>query len=136
MGSRRQREFSTRTATAALARQNGYCASCGTRIWTIGHAGAARHRFGERAEAHHVLPVLAGGTAHVDNCVILCRTCHYSAHQAGRWADISIYQKRGSGKTLAYVSVETTAAEYPFYRFTKSKAGELARLNKCSTTRR
>lgn len=96
----------------------------------MGAAGAARHKFGERAEAHHLLPVLAGGTAHVDNCVILCRTCHYSAHQAGRWADISIYEKRGSRRKPAYVSVKTVAAEYPFYKFTKAKARELEGLNK------
>ena len=74
MGRRGKKEFSGNTMKAALARQNGYCASCGTRIWMLGSASADPHRFGERAEAHHVLPVLAGGTAHVDNCVILCRT--------------------------------------------------------------
>jgi hypothetical protein len=130
MGRRGEREFSSKTTKAALARQNSYCASCGTRIWAIGNVGAERHRFGERAEAHHVLPVQAGGTAHVDNCVILCRTCHYSAHQAGRWADITIYETPGGGPAPAHVSVQTIAAEYPFYAFTQAKARELARLNK------
>ena len=129
MARRGEKDFSAKTIKAALARQSGYCASCGTRIWKIGNDGAMRHKFGERAEAHHVLPVLAGGTAHVDNCVILCRTCHYSAHQAGRWADISIYEKRGSGRKPVYVSVKTIAGEYPFYRFTKGKARELEKLN-------
>lgn len=130
MGRRGENEFSARTIKGASARQNGYCASCGTRIWKMGNDGAPQHRFGERAEAHHVIPVLAGGTAHVDNCVILCRSCHYSAHQGGRWADISLYEKRGSGKTPVHVAVKTIAAEYPFYKFTKAKARELEQLNK------
>ena len=80
MGRRGEKEFSANTIKAAFVRQSGYCASCGIRISKMGNDGAMRHEFGERAEAHHVLPVLAGGTAHVGNCVILCRTCHYSAH--------------------------------------------------------
>jgi 5-methylcytosine-specific restriction endonuclease McrA len=91
MGNRRHNEFAPTTIKKALARQKSHCASCGTRIWALGARGAALHKHGERAEAHHVIPVSAGGTARVDNCVILCGSCHYSAHQAGRWADNSIY---------------------------------------------
>ncbi len=130
MSRRREREFSAKTIKGAFVRQDGYCASCGARIWKMGADGATQHTFGERAEAHHVIPVLAGGTAHVDNCVILCRSCHYSAHQGGRWADVSIYKKSGSGKKPEYESVETIGAEYPFYKFTKTKARELEGLNK------
>jgi hypothetical protein len=129
MARRAEDEFSAQTIRDALVRQNGYCASCGTQIPKLGNAGAAQHKFGERAEAHHVLPVRAGGSGQVENCVILCRTCHYSAHQGGRYADISIYQERGSGKKSATVSVKTIAANYPFYKFTKAKARELEGLN-------
>jgi hypothetical protein len=85
------------------------------------------HKFGERAEAHHVLPVSAGGTAHVDNCVVLCRSCHYSAHQGGRWADNSIYETAmdRSGRPARYVSTATIAKEYPFYKFRKANEVEL-----------
>jgi len=129
MGQRGDKEFSSKTIKEAFARQAGYCASCGIRIPKLGNAGAKDHYFGERAEAHHVRPVLAGGTAQVENCVILCRTCHYSAHQAGQWSDISIYKEIG-GDTPVYASTETIAAEYPFYKFTPDKAAELEELNR------
>jgi HNH endonuclease len=130
MGTRGEKEFTSATIKAAFVRQNGHCASCGIRIWKMGREGAMWHKFGEHAEAHHVKPVLAGGTADADNCVILCRTCHYSAHQGGNWQDVSIYEKPGSSnKARRYVSTETIAAEYPFYKWTRAKERELEQLN-------
>lgn len=108
------KEFDRSTIEAAFGRQGGLCASCGTRIWKMGNDGALWHKFGERAEAHHVRPVKAGGSAAVENCVVVCRSCHYSAHQGGRWADVEIYRLAGAKKR--YASVSTIAKEYPFYR--------------------
>jgi hypothetical protein len=129
MSTRGDKEFTPSTKEGALKRQNGYCASCGTRIWKPGNAGAMWHKFGERAEAHHVRPVRANGTATVDNCVIVCRSCHYSAHQGGRWRDISIYEESADGSAPIYVSVEAIANEYPFYRFTPANIPELKEQN-------
>lgn len=75
----------------ALARQKFRRASCETVITAIGEGGQADHPFGERAEGHHVIPNKMGGPITVENCVVLCRSCHYSAHQGGLWRDISIY---------------------------------------------
>jgi 5-methylcytosine-specific restriction endonuclease McrA len=78
-------EFSRSTQQAALERQKHRCASCGTLIAQLGNAGIARHRFGEGAQAHHIRHVKLGGTNSVSNCVIICLSCHYSAHEGGNF---------------------------------------------------
>jgi HNH endonuclease len=98
----------------ALARQKFHCASCRSVITDIGEAGRENHRFGERAEGHHLIPHKMGGPVTVENCVVLCRACHFNAHQAGRWRDISIYNdiaKLGMTAKIARI-----AALYPHYR--------------------
>jgi 5-methylcytosine-specific restriction endonuclease McrA len=69
----------------ALARQKFRCASCGTTITSLGEPGRAGHKFGEIVHAHHMKPVKGGGLATLDNCVILCQACHYSAHEGGNY---------------------------------------------------
>jgi hypothetical protein len=75
----------------ALGRQKHRCASCSTGISEIGQAGISTHLFGEGAQGHHVIPHKIGGQITVENCVVLCRSCHLNAHQGGRWRDASIY---------------------------------------------
>ena len=75
----------------ALKRQRGGCASCGAKIYELGRAGAEQHRFGEGVEAHHVIPHILGGPITLENCVIICRSCHLNAHQGGRFGNVSIY---------------------------------------------
>lgn len=82
MADRRQR-FSRKTQEGALLRQQNLCASCGTPIVSLGDAGRAQHQFSEGAQAHHIKHVKFGGTNHVDNCVIICDSCHYSVHEGG-----------------------------------------------------
>jgi hypothetical protein len=83
----RPNEFSEPTKQQALARQRFLCGSCGTRISRPGDAGKEQHRFGEGARAHHMQfirpPFL--GSASVDNCIILCQSCHYSVHEGGNY---------------------------------------------------
>jgi 5-methylcytosine-specific restriction endonuclease McrA len=81
----RPNEFSERTKQLALTRQKFRCASCGASITALGLGGRSAHRFGEGAHAHHVRHVKLGGTASVDNCVILCQSCHYSVHEGGNY---------------------------------------------------
>ncbi len=81
----RPNEFSRATQRAALERQQNRCASCGTAIAALGNAGRAEHAFGEGVQAHHLLPIRSGGTNAVENCVILCGSCHYSAHEGGNY---------------------------------------------------
>jgi HNH endonuclease len=108
------RRFTARIQRQALARQKFHCASCGTPIAEIGEAGRANHRFGERAEGHHVIPHKMGGPVTVENCVVLCGACHYSAHQGGLWGDISIYDD--IEKLPMATRIEQIASLYPHYR--------------------
>jgi HNH endonuclease len=98
----------------ALGRQRHRCASCGTKIASIGRAGQATHKFGEGAEGHHVIPHKMGGPITVENCVVLCRACHLNAHQGGRWRDISIYADVAALPMAQKIA--TIAKEYPHYR--------------------
>ena len=98
----------------ALERQKGRCASCRTTITELGHAGAHQHMFSEGVEAHHVIPHKLGGPLSPKNCVILCRACHLSAHQGGRFADVSIYNDL---KNLTMpAKIARVASLYPHYR--------------------
>lgn len=81
----RPNKFSRSTQELALARQRNMCASCGTHIFALGDAGQAEHRYGEGSQAHHIRHVKFGGSDSVDNCVILCNSCHYSVHEGGNY---------------------------------------------------
>jgi predicted restriction endonuclease len=81
----RSNEFSKATKQAALERQKHRCAMCGESITALGYAGQAGHKFGEVAQAHHMRHVKQGGSCGVENCVILCWSCHYSAHEGGNY---------------------------------------------------
>ena len=95
-----RQEFSRSLKKQALRRQNFRCGSCAVRLFDIGEAGLAWHVFGERAEAHHIKHANAGGTGKLANCIILCRSCHYSVHGGGTFNDNS---KTMQGKPADYV---------------------------------
>lgn len=62
----RMNEFDEWTKWAAIERQRGRCAFCGIMMktpWTVGSVVG---------EAHHLKPILHGGTSSVENCVYLC----------------------------------------------------------------
>lgn len=98
--SHRPNEFSRATQQRALERQRSRCASCGETISALGAAGRAAHRFGEGAQAHHVVHVKHGGTNATENCVILCDSCHYSVHEGGNYR---------------FGTVDGTSEDYPHY---------------------
>ena len=81
----RPNEFSRATQQVALARQRYRCASCGTHISRLGDAGRTEHRYGEGAQAHHIQHIKTEGSDSVDNCAIVCQSCHYSAHEGGNY---------------------------------------------------
>jgi len=81
----RPNEFSSSTKLAALIRQKNVCACCGDRISHLGDSGRSTHRFGEGARAHHINHVKLQGSSNVNNCVILCQSCHYSVHEGGNY---------------------------------------------------
>lgn len=82
-GMTRPNEFSRATQWQALSRQKNRCASCGVRISALGDEGREEHPYGEGAQAHHARHIKSMGSDSVDNCVILCQSCHYSAHEGG-----------------------------------------------------
>jgi 5-methylcytosine-specific restriction endonuclease McrA len=84
MGNRKQ-EFSSATKQKALERQRSLCASCGTRIFGLDEVAREKHRFGEGARAHHIVHIKFGGTNQIENCVIVCDSCHYSIHEGGNY---------------------------------------------------
>lgn len=97
----------------ALVRQRFRCASCGAIIWGLGHSASDFHKYGEHAEGHHVIPHLDGGPNIVENCVVVCRSCHINAHQGAKWGDISMYE--ALRQLPIGERIKTVAAEYPYY---------------------
>lgn len=81
----RPEDFTAETQRHAWARQDRLCGSCGTPIHRLGAEGRSLHEFGEVAHAHHMRPVRLGGKGSSSNCVILCQTCHYTAHEGGNY---------------------------------------------------
>lgn len=81
----RPNDFPRTTQQIALMRQKHRCAACGSQITRLGEGGRAEHAFGEGARAHHVTHVKFGGSDAVENCVILCESCHYSVHEGGNY---------------------------------------------------
>ena len=73
--------FTDKTRKAAFARQQMVCACCGDYLGNL------------YDNAHHVVPNQVGrandaGHAwlrEVDNCVILCDSCHFRVHQDGKY---------------------------------------------------
>ncbi len=102
----RGERFSRGTKLMALSRQGWKCALCGTQISLLGKGGRVTHKFGEGSQAHHVRHVKLGGSNMVENCVVICDSCHYSVHEGGnyRW-----------GKVIGGRS------DFPFYRRSRRK---------------
>jgi 5-methylcytosine-specific restriction endonuclease McrA len=90
----RANEFDTATMRQAEGRQKFHCASCGSIIKALGEAGRSDHKFREIVHAHHMTPVKFGGLAVLDNCVILCQSCHYSAHEGGNYRFGTVVAKK------------------------------------------
>lgn len=59
-------DFTDSAKKGAIERQGGRCAFCGMQINTPWTGGPVQ------GEAHHLRPILHGGTNDVDNCVYLC----------------------------------------------------------------
>jgi len=87
--------FSRATQQRALVRQKYHCASCGTYISRLGERGRARHQYGESAQAHHIRHIKLRGSNSVGNCVILCWSCHYSAHEGGNYRFGTVVGRKG-----------------------------------------
>ena len=85
MGSRPE-EFPNRIKLQALSRQDFLCGGCGCLIVPFGGRTLVSVAWGETAHAHHRRPIRSGGRGTLHNCVILCESCHYSAHEGGDYA--------------------------------------------------
>lgn len=82
---KRKQNFPHGTKLKALERQQSLCAMCGTTIFQLGQEGKKRHKYGEIAHAHHIVPIKYGGNNDTHNCIILCEACHYIAHEGGNY---------------------------------------------------
>ena len=58
-------EFPKRVRLAAWERAQGHCETCGVKI-----------RLGLGPHYDHVIPDAVGGEPTLENCAVLCRTCH------------------------------------------------------------
>ena len=65
-----RKEFSRAVRRDAFLRANGDCELCGIKL-----------KVGE-AEYHHRIEAYLGGEATLENCVVLCRSCHALATKA------------------------------------------------------
>ena len=71
--------FSRSIIDQAYLRQRYRCGMCGgslQRLW---------NDYGQDSFAHHIRRVADGGSHTLDNCVILCETCHQQAHNWGNY---------------------------------------------------
>ncbi len=100
-----KREFSYQTKRRALDRQDYLCASCASLILPF-DGKLVSVAWEESAHAHHRKPMHSGGGGNVENCVILCSSCHYNAHEGGRY-------RRREGEVVALVS------DFPHFYGTK-----------------
>jgi hypothetical protein len=97
----RPADFTPAIQRLALARQQNLCGSCGTFIRSLGNAGREDHEFGEGGQAHHIRHVKSGGLGDLGNCVVICQSCHYSAHEGGNYR---------------HGTVVGTPSDFPYYK--------------------
>lgn len=81
-----EKEFTGQIKMQALSRQEFLCGSCEDLIVPFSCRKLASVAWGESAHAHHRKPIKMGGGGNVENCVILCESCHYNAHEGGNYA--------------------------------------------------
>jgi hypothetical protein len=73
--------FTQGTRLEARRRQRNRCGCCGESLeWLVEHA-------------HHFQPRAQGGGGELDNCVVLCETCHHRVHQDGHFASGFVAQQ-------------------------------------------
>jgi 5-methylcytosine-specific restriction endonuclease McrA len=95
-------KFLPGTKQQAWLRQDMKCAICGEEIYQLGKVASVTHKFGEHAEAHHMKHVKQGGSRMLENCVILCYSCHLNVHEGGRFRNKEEY-------------LITTETDYPYF---------------------
>lgn len=72
------RQFSDNVFVAAWQRQDGRCAVCGA---PLGRDDAY--------DAHHQVPVAAGGANSLENCLLVCEDCHRDLHRGARHGQVT-----------------------------------------------
>ena len=97
----RKNLFSRKTKEEALARQRDRCASCGEQLFIFDDAEEEDETLGKAAHAHHMRHRKSNGANGVENCVILCKPCHYSVHEGGNYR---------------FGTVESDENDYPYFR--------------------
>lgn len=75
-----RREFSAKVKVAAFARCGGLCEKCSARLSP------------GKIDYDHIIPDALGGEPTLDNCAVLCRSCHRGAGSKTS-ADVKIIAK-------------------------------------------
>ncbi len=109
------KEFSYQTKRRALDRQDYLCASCASLILPF-DGRLVSVAWEESAHAHHRKPMHSGGGGNVENCVILCSSCHYSAHEGGRYRPYD--EKKKNDALFGRIR------DFPYYRGSKGHEHE------------
>lgn len=104
------KEFSYQTKRRALDRQDYLCASCASLILPF-DGRLVSVAWEESAHAHHLRFMRKQGDGTVENCVILCSSCHYNAHEGGRYGE-------RKGEVVGQVS------DFPYFYGTKGRRSE------------
>ena len=99
----RKGDFSNKTKKTTIERQGGVCAFCGVNLDT-------RWSNGEfKGYAHHLKPIIHGGSDNLDNCVYLCWGHHLLIGHG--MAPFGIDKQWGSSDT--WVQIERD--EFPYW---------------------
>jgi predicted restriction endonuclease len=94
-------DFPFHVKTEAYERQGGMCAFCGVRL-APPSSGERLPRGVYAGEAHHLRPLLHGGSPDADNCVYLCYAHHKLIGHG--MAPYGIDNQGGSSRTWIHVS--------------------------------
>ena len=117
---KREGDFPFHIKKAAFERQGGVCAFCGVPLY-VASLSTVSAKNAYAGEAHHLRPLLHGGTPTFDNCVYLCYAHHKLLGHG--MAAFGIDKQGGDSRTW----VDFTSAIFLTGRNLQSPGGEVLR---------
>lgn len=106
-----RQEFTKRTKLLAFQRSNGHCFGCGVRLST------------GNIEYHHDKECAFGGGIGLDNCIVLCKSCH--AGITRKQAKVIAKSNRVRAKHLGIARKRSSFATNRDSKFKKKISGEV-----------
>jgi len=80
MGKKKRPEFPSNVKRKVIERSGNRCARCGIDFDD-----------GFKGEFHHIIPVVFGGDNRMENCSLLCRSCHRIAPNLKNTEELLVY---------------------------------------------